>query len=100
MRTIFFAIGIVAAALTCGANEAHAGPAPLSCKMQMMLTGMTATQRDRGVSRIDATVGNTPDSDLTKEEIKWILDRVYVKGKNRTPDQIANDVYRRCESGQ
>ena len=91
---------MVVAALTYGANEAHAGPAPLSCKMQMLLTGLTAMQRDQGVSRKDAKIANTPDTDLTKQEIKTTLDRVYVKGKNQTPDQIKDDVYRRCESGQ
>lgn len=100
MRTIRFAISMVAAALTCGANGAHAGPAPLSCNMQMLLNGMTAMQRDQGVSRKDAKIANTPDTDLTKQEIKTVLDRIYVKGKNQTPDQIKNDVYRRCESGQ
>lgn len=68
--------------------------------MQMLLTGLTAMRRDQGVSRRDAKIANTPDTDLTKQEIKTILDRVYVKGKNQTPDQIEDDVYRRCESGQ
>lgn len=99
MKTMSMAIGIVAAALTWSANEAQAGPAPLSCKMQMLLTGMTAMRRDQGISRRDATIANTPDTDLTRQEIKAILDRVYVKGKNQTPDEIKDDVYRRCERG-
>lgn len=100
MKNISMVIGIVSAALTCGANEAQAGPATLSCKMQMLLTGLTAMQRDQGTSRKDAKIANTPDTDLTKQEIKTILDRVYVKGKNQTPDQIKDDVYKRCEGGQ
>lgn len=99
MKTTTIAIGIVAAALTWGANETHAAPAPLSCKMQMLLTGVTAMQRDQGVSRKDAKIANTPDTDLTRQEIKAILDRVYVKGKNQTADQIKDDVYRICERG-
>lgn len=99
MRTISIAVCIVAAALTYDANEAQAGPAPLSCNMQMLLTGITAMQRDQGVSRKDAKIANTQDTDLTNKEIKTILDRVYVKGKNQTPDQIKDDVYRKCERG-
>lgn len=65
----------------------------------MLLTGVTAMQRDQGVSRKDAKIANTPDTDLTRQEIKAILDRVYVKGKNQTADQIKDDVYRICERG-
>lgn len=100
MKILGMAIGLVAAALTCGANEAKTGPAPLSCKVQMLLTGTTAMLRDQGISRKDAPIANDPNTDLTKQEIKIILDRVYVKGKNQTPDQIKNEVYKRCESGK
>lgn len=100
MKNISTAIGIFAIAFTCGVNDAQAGPAPLSCKMQMLLTGLTAMQRDQGTSRKDAKIATNPDTDLTKQEIKMILDRVYVKGKNQTPDQIKDNVYRRCEGGQ
>lgn len=93
INTIFVSLG-------CLAVEAQAGPAPLSCRMQMMLTGMTAMERDRGVTRKDATIANTPDPDLTPQEIKKILDRVYVKGKKETADQIANDVFTKCQNGQ
>ena len=57
-------------------------------------------QRDKGVSRRDSKLANTPDTDLTKQEIKTILDRVYIKGKNQSVDEIKDDVYRRCERGQ
>lgn len=100
MRTIGIAISIFAAAVACGTNEVQAGQPPLSCKMQMLLTGMAALERDRGIARKDATIANTPDTDLTKQEIKTILDRVYVKGKSQTPDQIKDDVYRKCANGQ
>lgn len=100
MKNINMAIVIVAAAHLWGSSGAQAGPPPLSCRMQMMLTGLTAMQRDQGISRKDAKIANTPDTDLTKQEIKTILDRVYVKGKSQTPDQIKDDVYRRCEGGQ
>lgn len=66
----------------------------------MLLTGLTAMQRDRGVSRKNAKIANTPDTDLTPQEIKQILDRVYIKGKNETPDQIKDDVYAKCQNGK
>lgn len=81
-------------------SQVQAQPAPLSCNMQMLLNGTTALFRDQGIARKDAKIANTPDTDLTKKEIKTILDRVYVTGKNQTPDQIKDDVYRRCENGR
>jgi hypothetical protein len=99
MKNMYVNIGIVAAALTLIPDEAKAAPAPLSCEVQMLLTGITAMRRDQGVSRKDATIANTPDTDLTRQEVKAILDRVYVNGKNQTPDQIKDDVYRRCKRG-
>ena len=78
-------------------GEAQAEPAPLSCEMQMLLHAGAAMQRDRGVSRQANTIGNTPDSDLTKKEEKAILDRVYIEKKNKTPDEIKNAVYEACQ---
>ncbi|MBK6999036.1 MAG: hypothetical protein IPH35_03345 [Rhodoferax sp.] len=77
-----------------------AAPTPLSCNMQMMLHGMAAMERDRGVSRKNNTLANTADSDLTKMEIKDILDRVYIAGKSLTPDQIKDSVYGNCQNGR
>lgn len=90
----------MAVALSCGVVSKAQAQAPLSCKMQMLLNGMAALERDRGISRERNTIDNTPDTDLTKREIKTILDRVYVKGQNQTPDQITDDVYKRCQSGR
>lgn len=97
----FLAVGVLTIAFVCGFNtQVQAQPAPLSCNMQMLLTGTTALLRDQGTSRKDARIANDPDTDLTKKEIKTILDRVYVAGKNQTPDQIKDDVYRRCQNGR
>ena len=40
------------------------------------------------------------DTDLTKREIKEILDRVYIEKKNNTPDEIKDAVYRACKNGR
>lgn len=77
-----------------------AAPAPLSCEMQMLLNGMAAMQRDQGVSRQANTLSTHRDTDLTKREIKEILDRVYVEKKDKTPDEIKDAVYRVCKSGR
>lgn len=84
----------------CAISHSQAQPAPLSCNMQMLITGLTAMNRDIGYSRKDAPIANDPDTDLTKREIKKILDRVYIIGKNQTPDQIKDDVYRKCKNGR
>ena len=81
-------------------NQVQAQVAPLSCGMQMMLTGMTALHRDKGVPREGAPIVTSKTGELTQKEIKTILDRVYVSGKNQTPDQIKDDVYKRCENGR
>lgn len=100
MGKINIVSGLVAIALSCVAvSEAQAEPAPLSCNMQMMLTGMAALRRDQGVARQDTEIGKNKDSELTKKEVKTILDRVYIEGKNQTPDQIKDDVYRKCKNG-
>ena len=77
-----------------------AAPALLSCEMQMLLNGMAAMQRDQGVSRQANTLSTNRDTDLTKREIKEILDRVYVEKKDKTPDEIKDAVYRVCKSGR
>lgn len=101
MRKInFLAISVTVVALSYGVIREAQAQAPLSCKMQMLLNGMAALERDRGISRQRNTIDNTSDTDLTKHEIKTILDRVYVKGHNQTPDQIKDDVYKRCQSGR
>jgi len=81
-------------------GDATSKQAPLSCFMQMMLTGMTGLQRDQGYARNETIVAKNKDSELTKKEIKTILDRVYIAGKNQTHDQIKDDVFRNCQSGR
>lgn len=68
--------------------------------MQMLLNGLAAMQRDQGVARHANTLTTNRDSDLTKTEIKEILDRVYTTKRNATPDEIKNAVYRDCLNGQ
>lgn len=100
MNNIKLVVGLVAIVVTCGAvREAQAEFVPLSCNMQMMLTGVTALQRDLGVARKDTETSKNKDKELTKKEIRTILDRVYIEGRNQTPDQIKNDVYRKCING-
>lgn len=77
-----------------------AAPPPLSCEMQMMLNGLTALQRDQGVSRQANVLATNKDTDLTKREIKEILDRVYITQKIKTPDEIKDAVYRTCKNGR
>lgn len=101
MKNKFLALVVLAVACVGGSHiQVQAQPAPLSCNMKMMLTGVTAMLRDQGTSRKDAKIANDPNSELTKKEIKTILDRVYIAGKNQTPDQIKDDVYKRCKNGR
>ena len=94
-------INLMAAVCFCSLiNEAPAQPVPLSCNMQMLLVGLTGLQRDQGYARNETAVAKNKDSELTKKEIKFILDRVYIAGKNQTHDQIKDDVYRKCQSGR
>lgn len=75
----------------------HAAPPPLSCEMESLLNGLAAMQRDQGVSRKDNALIKNPDDELTKQEIKEILDRVYLHQKSKTPDQIKDAVYAACK---
>lgn len=72
--------------------------APLSCEVESLLNGMTAMQRDQGVSRQATAVNANPDGELTKREVKEILDRVYKNQRTRTPDQIKDAVYAACQN--
>lgn len=69
---------------------------PLSCEVQVLLNGLTAMQRDQGIKRSKTAVARNTDGDLSAQEIKEILDRVYIHQKTRSPDQIKDDVYHRC----
>jgi len=73
---------------------------PLSCQVLMLLTGFTAVERDNGISRTNTAVAKNKEKELTKKEIKFILDAVYIVGKNQTPDQIKNQVYEVCRDAQ
>ena len=90
LRLIFFLLGFT----LIGAG--NCAPAPLSCEVQMLLNGLAAMQRDQGVSRTQNRLSTNKDTDLTPRETKEILDRVYVSKKDRTPDEIKNEVYERC----
>ncbi len=92
--------GMVCITLFDGNTNALAGePPPLSCEMKMLLTGVTALLRDQGVTRKDSTMQKNPH-DLTPKEVKMILDRVYIEGRNQTPDQIKDDVFKKCKNGK
>lgn len=80
--------------------ESQAVQAPLSCNMQMMLNGIVALNRDTGRSRNSAEIAISKEGELTKKEIKTILDRVYIVGKNQSPDEIKDAVYRACQNGR
>ena len=81
-------------------NAAHAAPAPLSCEMQMLINGLVAMERDRGISRQANSLNTSLADDLTKREVKEILDRVYIHRKNSTPDQIKDSVYKSCQNAR
>jgi hypothetical protein len=98
-KRLMIVVTLLLAGIACS-GVSLAAPAPLSCKMQMLLNGMAAMQRDQGVSRQANTLSTDRDTDLTKKEIKEILDRVYIEKKNKTPDEIKNAVYRACENGR
>lgn len=69
---------------------------PLSCEMLTLLVGLTAMERDKGTPRNTTVVAKNRDDELTKKEVKFILDTVYIVGKNQTPDQIKNQIYYSC----
>ena len=73
---------------------------PLSCEVLMLLTGFTAVERDNGISRTNTAVAKNKEKELTKKEIKFILDAVYIVGENQTPDQIKNQMYGVCRDAQ
>jgi len=73
---------------------------PLSCEVLMLLTGMTAIERDNGIERTKTVVAKNRDKELTSKEIQFILNAVYVTGKNSTPDQIKDQVYYACRRAQ
>jgi hypothetical protein len=81
-------------------SGAQAQLAPLSCKMQGLLSGTAAMERDQGVPRSKSKLANDPNSDLTKREIKTILDSVHITHKNVAPSELAGLVFRECQSGR
>ena len=81
----------------CAIMSSSAFGAPLSCEVQMMLNGLSALRRDQGEPRTKSVLLK-PVNELTKQEAKEILDRVYITMKNRTPDQIKDAVYAACKA--
>ncbi|MBK6867683.1 MAG: hypothetical protein IPG98_07080 [Burkholderiales bacterium] len=79
------------------ASFANAQQKPLSCEVLTLNVAMTAIERDRGLSRNSTSVGKDVYKEFTKAEKKFILDAVYVSGKNQTPDQIKDQVYYACK---
>lgn len=62
--------------------------APLSCNMMTMLTVTSAGLRDQGRSKEEVRRILSQDDELTKKEINTILEIVFVKFKNKSPQQI------------
>lgn len=88
-------------AVTCSMmSSALAAQAPLSCDVQTLLIGMTALSRDSGVPRSKSLVALNKEGELTKAEVKFIVDKVYVEGVGKTPDQIKDAVFKRCKAGR
>lgn len=81
-------------------SSALAAQAPLSCDVQTLLVGATAMSRDVGVPRTKTVAALNKEGELTKAEVKFILDKVYVEGVGKTPDQIKDAVYKRCKAGR
>ena len=77
-------------------HTAHAAQKPLSCEMQTLLIGLSATQRDIGITREESTLAKNKDGELTRAEVKFILDTVYVRGVGKTPDEIKDAFYAKC----
>ena len=61
---------------------------PLSCQMFTLLSVTTAMLRDQGKSKEEVRAVLNQGGDLTKKEINTILDLVFVKFKNRSPNEI------------
>lgn len=91
---------ILVAGVVVSSPGAEAAQAPLSCDMKTLLVGMAALNRDIGVTRDQSPIAKNPDGELTKAEIKWILDKVYVQGAGKSPDAIKDAVYRQYKHGR
>ena len=87
---------VIAATFACGGAWAQQR-VPLDCKMQAHHSVMAAMQRDRGTAREATSVAKNRSGKLTDDEIKAILDRVYVSLKNEKPSQIGAAVYSECQ---
>ena len=70
---------------------------PLSCRMQVLLHMTYATSRDSGRSRRESYDVINSGGDLTQSEIKLILDNIYIKYKDKSPEEIGNIIHRRCK---
>ena len=88
---------LILAALAAASQTVIAEPAPLSCKMRILLSTSMAMNRDVGRSRSDALKSLKSTDEFTKKEIKYFLDLVYERAKNKTPDEISNIAARECQ---
>ncbi len=79
---------------------ANAAPKPLSCEVLTLLVGVTALGRDAGIKMDESTIAKNSENELTKAEVKFILNKVYIEGKGRSPDEIKDAVYERCKNGR
>ena len=63
--------------------------APLSCQMQSMLAGLTATARDQGKLPAQVRATLQKGGDLTNSEIKALIDIAFVHMKKSSPQEIS-----------
>ena len=75
----------------------HANASPLSCQMQSMLAGLTATARDQGKSPAQVRTTLQKGGDLTNSEIKALIDIAYVHMKKSSPQEISQAVLMVCK---
>ena len=69
---------------------------PLSCRMQVMIHMVEAKLRDAGHSKESAIKRAKEAGELTDKEIKEITNNVWVKYKNKTPNEIGDIIYKKC----
>lgn len=109
---IFVSFAIFCFAFICTENlYAQQKLRPLSCRTQMIFNGDAALWRDmKGIATKQTSedlkklrdgykyfvINLEGGNEITDEEIEEILDRVYIKEINKTPDEIKDKVYKSC----
>ena len=75
----------------------HVNAEPLSCQMQSMLAGLSASARDQGKSPAQIRTTLQKGGDLTNSEIKALIDIAFVHMKKSSPQEISQAVLMVCK---